>query len=129
MTANDILKMHTIVDIDGYVHVWDNRCVCYEADVIDFEDAEQLQPLFDGLPDLEDWIDFPFKRDLANRGIRMVINGNKHECRKWIHGGYLDNLPPEILKKVQEAIYEYEKKGAVELSPTAPFLTGCRRLL
>lgn len=110
MTAGDILKEHTIVDIDDYVHVWDNRCVCYEPGTIDFEDAEQLQLLFEGLPDLEEWLDFPFKRDWEKRGIRMVINGKKQERTKWVHGGYLDNLSPEILQKVKEAIQKYEEE-------------------
>lgn len=126
-TVNDMMKEHTIVDIDDFVHVVDGKVVCYEPDTIDFENFEQVENLFFVVSQMFTSDIFPENRGKGN--TCYVFNGTKKEKCKWVHSQGMHHFPPELMKKVQEAIYEYEKKGAVELSPTAPFLTGCRRLL
>lgn len=42
-----MMKEHTIVDIDDYVHVVDGKVVCYEPDTMDFEDENQVSDFFD----------------------------------------------------------------------------------
>ena len=106
MTANDILKMHTIVDIDDYVHIIDGKCVCYKPDVIDFTDEVQVADLFAIVSQL--WVAPDFPEIWGEGNTRAILTGYRTERKKCYSPSYIDGFPDELRKRVYHAIRDYK---------------------
>lgn len=112
MTVNDVMKAHTIVDIDDYVHVIDGKVVCYKPDTIDFNDEKQVETLFVFVKEL-------FTSDLLGKrhndkhkgDVRAILTGHKSNVRKTVSFGYISDFPFDLLQKVRDEIYEYERRS------------------
>ena len=105
MTVNDVMKAHTIVDIDDYVHVVDGKVVLYRPNVIDFGNIEQVENLFFVVSQM--FVSDIFPEDRGKGNTCYVFNGVKNEKCKWVHSQGMHHFPPELMEKVRKAIDEY----------------------
>ncbi len=110
-TVNDMMKEHTIVDIDDYVHVVDGKVVCYEPDTIDFKDERQVDNFFGLVTDLFVHDMFPI-RHYGKENTRLVMVGKKYDRKKWVFAEHISDFPPELVEKVRVAIDEYENRSS-----------------
>lgn len=106
LTVSDMMKLHTIVDVDDNVHVIDGKCLLYKPDAIDFEDEEQVSDLFWLVAHL--WVDKDFPAHYGKYNTYMMILGHKSDKKKVLSTGYLDCFPEVIRKRVEYAIREFQ---------------------
>lgn len=112
MSVSDMMKQHTIVDIDDYVHVIDGKVVCYEPNTINFESEEQVKNLF-GIVS-EAFVHELLPEDCGKANTRIVICDKKGNKNKWVFTEYIDDFPSELLGKVRNAITAYENRERSE---------------
>lgn len=105
----DMMKQHAIINIDDYVHVIDGKVICYEPDVINFENEEHVASFFrfvDRLFNCEE----PFLQERRGKGnTRAILQGRKDNIVKTLGLARISDFPPELLEKVKEAINETTK--------------------
>lgn len=106
MTIQEMLGQHTIVDIDDYVHVIDGKVICYEPDVINFENEDHVASFFrfvDRLFNCEE----PFLQERRGKGnTRAILQGTKANIVKTLGLARISDFPSEIMEKVQQLITE-----------------------
>lgn len=105
----ELLNEHTIVDVDDYVHVIDGKVVCYESDVIDFKNYEQVHNIMNALDRYFDESNPSLKSMFGVGKTRLIISGNKCDAIKDLGMGSIDDLPDEILEKVRCVVDENKK--------------------
>lgn len=103
---NDVQKIidtHYIVDIDDYIHIVDGKCICYEADVIDFTDMKQVQAFFNMVDNL---FSEPLLKDkYPLNETRAIITGTKSVFEKSLSFSSINDFPEDILEKVRGKMY------------------------
>ena len=108
MSIKEMIALHTIVNVTDYIHVIDGKVVCYEPDVIDFEDEKQVETLFHTIETMEEWLAVLNIHDTSD--IRLIISGDKKDPKKCISDGYISDFPPKLLLQTNLAIYQYKHR-------------------
>lgn len=112
MSTNNMMKQHTIVDIDDYVHVIDGKVICYEPNTIDFTDKDQVNDFFDMIAKV-------FTHELlqaryGKNNTCVIISGIGSNREKIISMSGMHHFPPELMEKIKVAVCEYEEQYGTE---------------
>lgn len=106
MSVDDMMKQHTIVDINDYIHVIDGKVICYESNTIDFGSEEQVKNLLDIATNL--YQNGFYTEEYGHENTRFVISGSKTCVEKYGNIDDMTHFPSELKKKVRIAMDEYK---------------------
>ena len=114
MSVSNMMKQHTIVDINECLHVIDGKVIYYDPDTIDFESEKQVENLLGMATDL--FVNDFFTEEYGHGNTMLVISGCKEYVDKYVNIEDMVHVPPELKEKVQQVIAEYRNKELKTMS-------------
>lgn len=96
-------RENQIIDIDGYVHIVNGKVVCFEPDVLDIWEAEEMDELKGFLSGAFTTDDFP---PIYGENTMIVICKNYENQRRIASMENMECLPEDVLERVRSLIRE-----------------------
>ncbi len=105
---NSVENKNQIVDINGYVHVINGKVICFEPDVYDLNNPEDVKYLCDWTKDM--WND-EYLRKKYNDDTLAYVEKSSDGTQNIVSTGsitvYFKSVSEDVSKKVKAAIEEY----------------------
>lgn len=107
MIMNNVENKNQIIDIDGYVHVVNGKVICFEPDVYDLNNPDDVEILLDFVS----YISNPDNHECTWFGDSNTIHLRslyKNDCKKVVLGiGHFNCLEDDVKERVRSAVDEY----------------------
>ena len=104
MIMNNVENRNQIVDIDGYVHVVNGKVICFEPDVYDLKNPDDVEILLDFVS----YISNPDNHECTWFGDSNTIHLRslyKNDCKKVVLGiGHFNCLEDDVKERVRRVV-------------------------
>lgn len=100
------MKENQIVDIDGYVHVINGKVVCFEPNVFDLKDIQDVKNLVDLSASL---FVSEIRPAIYGEDTMAVIKRHPDGVRRILSMSCITGLPESLQQKVRCAVREFSK--------------------